>query len=219
MRAIFRPRRRLAGRSDRKHRAAHGFRSWRKHGPGSPRPVHLFREMPKTTDDTLSDTLRPLRIGDAARALQLCKAAGATYVDEAGLLAELRAVLTRTPQALADCPADVLKPMRIAAALSLLSGGRPVRSFIQIVGDYGYRHDAETVAHLLLLHAAYLRQRAHLARIGVKKLRLLANGIHSVCDTCRAHSRRRYTFEGVPELPLADCTCPAGCRSTLVAAL
>lgn len=173
--------------------------------------------MPKISDETLSDAADALARGDAAAAVGVCTAAGASFFDEPTFTAEIDWVLTRTPQVLADCPSHILQPLRIAAGLMLLMGGSSIRRFIAIDGNYSYRYEAESVAHLLVGHSAYLRQRSSFADSGISKLQILGSGLPEECSTCRKISRRRFTLADVPELPLVDCTCPDGCKCVLIA--
>lgn len=173
--------------------------------------------MPKISDETLSRAVYALTLGDAAAAVAVCAGAGASFFDAPALTAEIDWVLTRTPQVLTDCPAQILPPLRIAAALMLLTGGSSIRHFVSIDGDYSYRYGAEAIAHLLVAHSAYLRQLSSFADSGILKLQVLGTGLPEECSTCRKISRRRFTIADVPELPLVDCTCTDGCKCILIA--
>ena len=175
--------------------------------------------MSKLSDETLSNAADALMRGNAAEAVQVCTAAGASFFAETTFTNDLHSVLTRTPKVLADCPARILQPLRIAAGLMLLTGGSSIRRFIAIDGDYTYRYEPGTVAFLLISHAAYHRQRSSMIDVGMTKLQVLGSGIPEECAICRKISRRRFTIETVPELPLVDCTCPDGCKCILIGTL
>lgn len=174
--------------------------------------------MPKPNDGTLSDAVDALTRSDVEAAVQVYRAAGASFFDEPTLTAELRSVLTLTPQVLSDCPSKILQPLRVAAGLMLLTGGSSIRRFIAIDGDYHYRYEPEVVAHLLVGHAAFLSRRSSLAAVGITNLQVLNSGRPDECATCREIARKRFNVETVPELPLVDCTCPEGCKCVLIGA-
>jgi hypothetical protein len=174
--------------------------------------------MSKLSDETLSEATDALTRCDASAAVGICTAAGKSFFDAPSFIAEIDIVLTRTPQVLADCPSHILQPLRIAAALMLLSGGSSIRRCIAIDGDYKYRYEPESVAHLLVGHAAYVLRRASLADTGISKVQILGSGLPEECSTCREISRRLFTVGEAPELPLVDCTCPHGCKCVLIAA-
>ncbi len=174
--------------------------------------------MPKLSDETLADAADALTRGDAAGAVQVCTVAGASFFAEPSFTADIDCVLNLTPQVLSDCPPHILQPLRIAAGLMMLTGGSSIRRFIAIDGDYSYRYDASSVAHLLVSHAAYLRQRSSMVDIGITKFKTLGSGLPEECATCRKTSRHRFTIETLPELPLVDCTCPGGCMCILITA-
>jgi hypothetical protein len=169
------------------------------------------------SDETLSEAADALARGDAAEAVRVCTAAGKSFFDEPSFITEVDIVLTRTPQVLADCPAHILQPLRIAAGLMLLAGGASIRRFIAIDGDYSYRYEPESVAHLLAGHASHVIRLASLADSGISTVQVLGSGLPEECSTCRKISSRRFTVVDAPELPLVDCTCPDGCKCVLIA--
>lgn len=173
--------------------------------------------MSKLSDETLLRAADALRRGDAPKAVGICKIAGTRFFDAPSLITEIDNVLTRTPQVLADCPDHILRPLRVAAGLMLLTGGSSIRRFIATGGDYSYRYKPESVAHLLISHASHVLRCASLANTGITKVQVLGSGLPDECSVCREICHRRLTLADAPELPLVDCTCPGGCKCILVA--
>ena len=172
----------------------------------------------KPSDKTLSKAANALKRGDASKAVGICLIAGTRFFDAPSLVAEIDYVLTRTPQILADCPDDILGPIRIAAGLMLLAGGaHRIRRFIATNADYNYRYKAESVAHLLSSHSSYLLRRASITNTRIKTVQVLNSDLPDVCSVCLEISQRRFTVADVPELPHSDCTHPDGCRCVLIA--
>jgi hypothetical protein len=170
----------------------------------------------KLSDDEVAKATDALRRGDARAAAHICLSASNVFFNS--LVADVEYVLTRTPQALSDCPNEILQPLRIAAGLMILGGyAHPIRRFIAADAEYNYRYTPETVAHLLTNHASFLRNRTSIADVGLKAVKILGSGLPDECSACRQISQRRFAVADAPELPLADCTCPGGCKCVLVA--
>ena len=168
-------------------------------------------------DEALSVAVEALSRSDIPAAINACKSDRGSLFDEPGVERELDFILSRTPKILADCPEHILSPLRIATALMVLWGVSSIRRFIKIEGDYTYRYPAEAVAHLLSSHASYLLRLASIEEAGIKKVQILNADLPDECAVCRKISRRHFTIADVPELPLADCTCPDYCKCVLIA--
>src|SRR5438132_2515067 len=167
----------------------------------------------KLSDKTLLKAAEALKRGNASKAVGVCLIAGKRFFDAPSLVDEIDFVLTRTPQALADCPDDILRPIRIAASLMLLTGcALRIHRFIATDSDYSYRYNPESVERLLSSHASYLVRRASIATARIKTVQILSSGLPDVCSACHEISQRRFGIGDVPELPLTDCTHPDGCR-------
>ena len=128
-------------------------------------------------------------------------------------------ILSRTPALLADCPAQVLEPLRIAAAMMELWGENSIRRFVSIDGDWDYRFGLDAVASMMHSHGCFLRSLEGFRRVGISKVSLLGGHGPNDCIACRAVEGKSYTVETVPELPLNDCTCEDryGCRVIVIA--
>jgi hypothetical protein len=173
--------------------------------------------MSKLSDEILSKAADALRRGDASKAVGICLIAGRRFFDAPSLIDEIDIVLTRTPQVLVDCPDHILRPVRVAAGLMLLTGGSSIRRFIATDGDCSYRYKPESVAHLLVSHAAYLIRRECIAHTGIKNVQILDSGLPDEYSVCREISQRRFAVADASELPIGDCTCPDGCKCVLIA--
>jgi hypothetical protein len=168
----------------------------------------------RLSDEEVATTADALWRGDALTAANIC-ISGSPFFDQ--MVSEVDYILTRTPQALADCSDEILRPARVAAGLWLLTcGSSPLRRFVTKHRHYSYRYAPEAVARLLSLHASYLRIRAQKTDVGIKTVRILTSGLPDVCSVCREISERRFTLASVPELPLKNCTSDQGCKCILI---
>jgi hypothetical protein len=128
-------------------------------------------------------------------------------------------ILSRTPALLADCPPQVLEPLRIAAAMMELWGENSIRHFVTIEGELDYRFGTDAIAHMLHSHGCFLRSIEEFRRVGISSVRLLGAHGSDDCEACLAADGKPFTVDTVPELPLADCTCEDryGCRVIVIA--
>jgi hypothetical protein len=128
-------------------------------------------------------------------------------------------ILRRTPALIADCPPQVLEPLRVAAAMMELWGVSSVRHFVNIEGELDYRFCTDAIAHMLHSHGCFLQSLEELRSIGFSHVRLLGAQDSGECEACREADGKKFTVDSVPELPLADCTCAEryGCRVIITA--
>jgi hypothetical protein len=126
----------------------------------------------------------------------------------------MQLILDRTPALLADCPQEILAPLRVAAAMMELWGTNNIRQFVSIEGELNYRFDAETIAHSLHSHASFLNRMEGFRESGFTHVSFLGTKDDDNCEACRASDGLRFTIDEVPELPLANCRCETGygCR-------
>lgn len=128
-------------------------------------------------------------------------------------------ILSSIPRVFADCPSQVLEPLRIAAAMMELWGENSVRQFVSVEGEWNYRFSIDAVAGMLHSHGCFLRSLEDFRRVGISKVSLLGAHGPDDCAACRAVDGKSFTVETVPELPLSDCTCEDryGCRVIVIA--
>lgn len=128
-------------------------------------------------------------------------------------------ILSRTPALLADCPTEVLEPLRIAAAMLELWGESSIKRFVTIEGELDYRFGTDAIAHMLHSHGCFMRSLEEFQRVGISQVRLLGSQGSDDCSACKAADGRLFTVDTVPEVPLADCTCEDryGCRVIVIA--
>lgn len=168
-------------------------------------------------NEAVSIAVEALYRSDISAAIDTCKSDRGDLFDEDRTKLELDFILTRTPQALIDCPEHILEPIRIATALMILWGVSSIRQFISVEGEYDYRIPSEAVAHMLSNHATYLLRLTQMSEAGFTKVQILNADLPDECAVCRKISRRRFNITAVPELPLTDCTCPDYCKCVLIA--
>jgi hypothetical protein len=128
----------------------------------------------------------------------------------------LDSILTKTPKALADCPASILSQLRIATGLMHLTGTNTVRKFITVPEGYGYRRAPDSVALMLSFHASFLLTLQQARDVGFASVRSLGSGLSGECPACKAASREVFPIDQVPELPHTECTCADYCRCVLI---
>jgi hypothetical protein len=128
-------------------------------------------------------------------------------------------ILGRTPALLADCPSEVIEPLRIAAAMMELWGENSIKRFVTIEGELDYRFGTDAIAHMLHSHGCFLRSIEEFRRVGISRVSLLGAKGSDDCAACSAADGKSFTVDTVPELPLVDCTCEDkyGCRVIVVA--
>ena len=175
--------------------------------------------MARISADALGYSTAALQAGNIAEAIAIRnQKEGIVAGSNDHLIAKkIEILLSRTPKALADCPTDILEPLRIVAALMTLWGVNSIRQFATIEGELGYRMSAEAVAQSLSTYAAFLGAIQGFKEVGIEKVELLPAGLPDECETCRATNGKVYPVDQVPELPLEGCSCEKWCRVWVVA--
>jgi len=130
-----------------------------------------------------------------------------------------------TPEALSCRLTKALRPARLMAALSYLMGSR----LSSRLNDLILRHcnDSDEVLQSAPVHDdARLLEAFAIGKANIDEwktssvsrfVRILDAGDDS-CPACRAHSKKKYKIDEVPELPIKACTSPIGCRCCYVPA-
>lgn len=177
-------------------------------------------------------SLSPEAIGDSATALEARNIRAALDVRErelgqkGGAWDEINArtmelILSHTPALLADCPVEILGPLRVAAAMMELWGTNTIRHFVNIEGEIDYRFSAAAIANMMHSHGCFLRELESLREKGFTQVSLLGTKDPDDCLACQEAHGAIFTIDSVPELPLAACRCETGygCRVMVCAYL
>jgi len=176
--------------------------------------------MARISQTALAESAAALQAKDIGLALDVCAAErGVRSPFDDSTTAVLELILCRTPQILNDCPAAIMGPLRVAAAMMELWGTNTIKDFVTIEGIWDYRFDASEVAFLMHAHASFLHRLATFRELGIHQVALLGSKDPADCDACRAANGQRFTISTVPELPLKDCECETGygCRVIMIA--
>jgi len=177
--------------------------------------------MARLSTEALAYSAAALQSGDVQAALavrnrEFYRESG-TFEDS--IVRTVEHILNSTPGLLADCPRQVLEPLRIAAAMMELWGTNSIREFVTIEGQLDYRFGTDAIAHMLHSHGCFLRSLEDFRRVGISDVKLLGAHGSDDCEACRAADGSSFTIDTVPELPLATCTCEDryGCRVIVIA--
>jgi hypothetical protein len=79
------------------------------------------------------------------------------------------------------------------------------------------RLDSNTAMRMISFHCRHIRELKQLRRIGVKKITIEGCGDSASCASCKKISGKKFSLDGVPELPYAKCTSAMGCRCLMLA--
>jgi hypothetical protein len=176
--------------------------------------------MPKPNQRAIKESMAALESGDAHRAFEI---RNLVYGEEAGSnvstqrIVEL--ILTRTPALFVGYPAEVLQPLRIAAALMELWGTNTIADQVRNEGTPDQRFSPQAIGHMLHSHACFLKKLEEFKAVGIKRVEFLGSKDPADCKACQEANGQSYTTEDVPELPLTTCQCksPYGCRLKVIA--
>ena len=177
--------------------------------------------MAKISEEALAYSATALQSGDLQAALAV---RNREYHQTDGSFDEpivrtMEHILKSTPALLADCPRQVLEPLRIAAAMMELWGTNGIRAFVTIEGELDYRFGTDAIAHMLHSHGCFLRSLEDFRLVGISGVRLLGAHCSDDCEACQSADGSSFTIDTVPELPLVACTCKDryGCRVIVIA--
>ena len=175
--------------------------------------------MAKPSADAIAYSAAALQSGDVQEALEVRNREfrQATGSFDESIVRTMQLILTCTPQMLADCPTEVVEPLRVAAAMMELWGTNTIRDFVTIDGEIDYRLDAQKIAHMLHMHGNFLRAVKDFRGSGITRVELIRSGNSRDCKECRALGGKLFSVDEVPELPLATCRCKDGCALWVVA--
>lgn len=177
--------------------------------------------MARPSSDSIAYSAAALQAGDVQEALAVrnreFRQGSGTFDDS--VVRTIEFILGHTPALLADCPSEVLEPLRIAAAMLELWGESSIRRFVTIEGELDYRFGTDAIAQMLHSHGCFLRSLEDFRRVGISRVSLLGPHSSDDCAACRAADGMKCTVDSVPQLPLSDCTCENryGCRLTVIA--
>ena len=176
--------------------------------------------MAKPNADSIAYSTAALQAGDVQEALAI---RNREFNQDEGTFDEsmartMKFILTRTPQMLADCAAEIVEPLRIAAAMMELWGTNTIRDFVTIDGEIDYRLDAQKIAFMLHAHGNFIRTLEDIRCSGISRVELLRSANSQVCKDCRTLGGKSFLIDEVPELPLANCRCKDGCTLSVTAA-
>jgi hypothetical protein len=177
--------------------------------------------MARISIEALAYSAAALQSGDVTEALAV---RNREYHQEGGSFDEsivrtIKHILQNTPALLADCPPEVLEPLRIAAAMLELWGTNSIKDFVTIEGELDYRFGTDAIAHMLHSHGCFRRSLENFRDVGISAVKLLGAPDSDTCDACRAADGKAFKIRKVPELPLANCACRGkyGCQMIVVA--
>lgn len=177
--------------------------------------------MAKPSQEALAYSAAELQSGDARAALAV---RNREFGRQSGsfddpIVKTMEFILSRTPTLLADCPPEVLEPLRVASAMMELWGTNNIRQFVTIEGELNYRFGFDAIAHMLHSHGRYLRSIENFRRIGISSVKLLSAQGSDECEVCRAADGKSFPITEVPEIPLISCICDGkyGCRIIVTA--
>lgn len=181
----------------------------------------LIHTMARLSTEAIAYSAAALQVGDVQEALavrnrEFGRESG-TFDDS--VVRTIEFILGHTPVLLADCPSEVLEPLRIAAAMLELWGESSIRRFVTIEGELDYRFGTDAIAHMLHSHGCFLRSLEEFRSAGISRVSLLGAQGSGDCAACRAADGKKFTVDSVPELPLADCICEDkyGCKLIVIA--
>lgn len=106
--------------------------------------------MSRISTEALAQSATALQRGDVRAAMTVRDRengqSGGAFDDS--IVSTIEHILGSTPALLLDCPAQVLEPLRIAAAMMELWGTNSIRNFVTIEGELDYRFGTDAVAAL-----------------------------------------------------------------------
>lgn len=177
--------------------------------------------MARLKTQALYESAAALQSGDPKAALAV---RNREYSQESGTfddstLRVMEFILSRTPALLADCPVEILEPLRAAAAMMELWGVNSIKQFVTITGEWNYRLDAKVTAYMLHSHGCFMQRLESFQNVGIVSVKLLGSHDSNDCEACRSADGTAFSIEEVPELPLATCRCETGygCRVIVIA--
>jgi hypothetical protein len=177
--------------------------------------------MARISTEAIAYSAAALQSGDVQAALAVrnrwYNQKGGTFDDS--IVEIMKNILKSTPALLADCPPQVLEPLRIAAAMMELWGIGDIRQFVTIEGQLDYRFGTDAIAHMLHSHGIFLRSVEEFRRVGILNVQLLGAHRSDDCKACKTADGKSFTVDTVPELPLVACTCKDkyGCGVIVIA--
>jgi SPP1 gp7 family putative phage head morphogenesis protein len=130
----------------------------------------------------------------------------------------LTAIFDRTPALLAGVDTQILRQLRLAAAMQQLWGTGSARKWLPDDCDTGMHLDADTAARMLVFHAFHLENVASYRRAGFETVEVSGVDDSRSCPQCRQIHGKIFALADAPEMPYAKCTCEMGCRCMVLCA-
>jgi hypothetical protein len=128
----------------------------------------------------------------------------------------LKIMFAGWPGILQKVDSDLRGPLRLGAALMDLFGERTADKWFEELPVIESHLDPNTAMRMLSFYGRHLHNMCDFRRIGVRTVEILGGDDEESCPHCVALNGRRFPTHKAPELPLATCTSPCGCRCMAV---
>lgn len=138
------------------------------------------------------------------------------HYDPRGQEQTLRYMFAGWPGILQQVDSNLRDPLRLGAAMMELFGERTADKWFEELPDTGSHLDPNTVMRMLSFYGSHLRAMMGFRALGVRTVEILGGDDEESCPHCLAIKGRLCPIDDVPELPLATCTSPCGCRCMVV---
>lgn len=126
-------------------------------------------------------------------------------------------IFTGWPEMLKMVNSDLKPPLRLGAAMMQLFAETRADKWFEELPDTGSHLHPNTVMRMICFYGKHQRDMQEFKRMGVNTVRILGGDDDESCPHCAAINGKKFPLNKVPELPLATCTSPCGCRCMALA--